>query len=94
MVGSSDVEAGNAPAAQAAQLVPTIAGVALIPLITAAVVDGVVKTRLALDRGERGHPDHLEGGVGGQGPAEPVAHGRRVVDHQHPDHPLTTSFPM
>jgi Trk K+ transport system NAD-binding subunit len=52
MVGSSDVEPSNAPAAQAAQLVLTVAGVALIPLITAAVVDGVVKTRLALDRGE------------------------------------------
>lgn len=52
MVGSSDVETANAPAAQAAQLVLTVAGVALIPLITAAVVDGVVKTRLALDRGE------------------------------------------
>jgi Trk K+ transport system NAD-binding subunit len=39
----------------------TIAGVALLPLITAAVVDGVVRTRLALDRGEvRGvHADHI-----------------------------------
>ncbi|GAA0482531.1 potassium transporter TrkA [Paractinoplanes deccanensis] len=52
MVGSSDVEADNAPRAQAAQLVLTLAGVALLPLVTAAVVDGVVKTRLALDRGE------------------------------------------
>ncbi|MGK5679537.1 potassium channel family protein [Actinoplanes sp. URMC 104] len=61
MVGSSDVEPQNAPGAQAAQLVLTIAGVALIPLITAAVVDGVVKTRLALDRGEvlRVHSGHI-----------------------------------
>ncbi len=61
MVGSSDVEPQNTPAAQAAQLVLTIAGVALIPLITAAVVDGVVKTRLALDRGEtlKVHTGHI-----------------------------------
>ncbi|MFF5079434.1 potassium channel family protein [Actinoplanes sp. NPDC000266] len=52
VVGSSDVEENNKPAAQAAQLVLTLAGVALLPLVTAAVVDGVVKTRLALDRGE------------------------------------------
>jgi Trk K+ transport system NAD-binding subunit len=51
-VGSSDVEPERRPVAQAAQLVLTIAGVALLPLITAAVVDGVVRTRLALGRGE------------------------------------------
>ncbi|MDY7083933.1 MAG: NAD-binding protein [Actinomycetota bacterium] len=61
MVGSSDVEPENQPVAQAAQLVLTIAGVALLPLITAAVVDGVVKTRLALDRGEvlKVHSGHV-----------------------------------
>ncbi|MCM4077317.1 potassium channel family protein [Paractinoplanes hotanensis] len=61
MVGSSDVEPDNTPAAQGAQLVLTVAGVALLPLITAAVVDGVVKTRLALDRGEvlKVHSGHI-----------------------------------
>ena len=50
-VGSSDVETGRDPVAQAAQLVLTIAGLALIPLITAAVVDGMVNARLALSQG-------------------------------------------
>jgi Trk K+ transport system NAD-binding subunit len=50
-VGSSDVEIGRNPVAQAAQLVLTIAGLALIPLITAAVVDGMVNARLALHQG-------------------------------------------
>jgi Trk K+ transport system NAD-binding subunit len=50
-VGSSDVEIGRNPVAQAAQLVLTIAGLALIPLITAAVVDGMVNARLALSQG-------------------------------------------
>ncbi|WP_307837787.1 NAD-binding protein [Paractinoplanes rishiriensis] len=61
VVGSSDVEPDLNPIAQAAQLVLTIAGVALLPLITAAVVDGVVRTRLAIDRGEAFgvHVDHI-----------------------------------
>ncbi|GIF24133.1 potassium transporter TrkA [Paractinoplanes tereljensis] len=61
VVGSSDVEPDRRPIAQAAQLVLTVAGVALLPLITAAVVDGVVKTRLARDRGEvfGEHADHV-----------------------------------
>ncbi|MBL7254542.1 potassium channel family protein [Paractinoplanes lichenicola] len=61
VVGSSDVEPENTAAAQAAQLVLTLAGVALLPLITAAVVDGVVKTRLALNRGEvlKVHSGHI-----------------------------------
>jgi len=56
--------------AQAAQLVLTIAGLALLPLITAAVVEGVVNARLALSDGRvRGaHTDHIVlvglGGVG------------------------------
>ncbi|HEY0533270.1 MAG TPA: NAD-binding protein [Actinoplanes sp.] len=60
-VGSSDVEPGRSPIAQAAQLVLAISGVALLPLITAAVVDSVVKTRLALDRNEvrSVHADHI-----------------------------------
>lgn len=47
--------------AQAAQLVLTIAGLALLPLITAAVVEGVVNARLALSNGKvRGtHADHI-----------------------------------
>jgi Trk K+ transport system NAD-binding subunit len=57
VVGSSDVEPGRKPVAQAAQLVLSIAGVALLPLITAAVVDSVVKTRLALD-GNQVHSVH------------------------------------
>nr|WP_030441162.1 NAD-binding protein [Actinoplanes subtropicus] len=61
MVGSSDVEPHNRPIAQVAQVVLSIAGVALLPLITAAIVDGVVKTRLARDRGEvlDGTADHV-----------------------------------
>jgi Trk K+ transport system NAD-binding subunit len=61
VVGSSDVEVGRPPVAQAAQLVLMIAGVALLPLITAAVVDGVVRTRLALNSGEihSVHADHI-----------------------------------
>ncbi|MEV6297884.1 NAD-binding protein [Actinoplanes sp. NPDC051861] len=51
-VGSSDVEVDREPVAQAAQLVLTIAGLALIPLITAAVVDGMVNARLALSQGK------------------------------------------
>jgi Trk K+ transport system NAD-binding subunit len=61
VVGSSDVEPDRRPTAQAAQLVLTVTGVALLPLVTAAIVDGVVKTRLALDRGEvlTVHTDHI-----------------------------------
>ncbi|MGX6603678.1 NAD-binding protein [Micromonosporaceae bacterium Da 78-11] len=60
-VGSSDVEVDRRPVAQGAQLVLTIAGVALLPLITAAVVDRVVQARLALNRGEITgvHSDHI-----------------------------------
>ncbi|GAA2647394.1 potassium channel family protein [Paractinoplanes durhamensis] len=50
--GASDVEHQRNATAQAAQVVLTVAGVALLPLITAAIVDGIVKTRLARDRGE------------------------------------------
>ncbi|WP_231953683.1 NAD-binding protein [Actinoplanes derwentensis] len=50
-VGSSDVEVDRDPVGQAAQLVLTIAGLAIIPLITAAVVDGMVNARIALSQG-------------------------------------------
>lgn len=67
--GTSDVELGKSPVVQAAQLVLTIAGVALLPLITAAVVEGVVNARLALASGAQvPHTDHIVlvglGGVG------------------------------
>jgi Trk K+ transport system NAD-binding subunit len=60
-VGSSDVEMGRSAVAQAAQLVLTIAGLALLPLITAAVVEGVVNARLALSTGRdtAQHEDHI-----------------------------------
>ncbi|KUL27641.1 potassium transporter TrkA [Actinoplanes awajinensis subsp. mycoplanecinus] len=60
-VGSSDVEEQRNAIAQAAQLVLTIAGLALLPLITAAVVDGMVNARLALSQGRPSGPldDHI-----------------------------------
>ena len=60
-VGSSDVEPKRSAVAQAAQLVLTIAGLALLPLITAAVVEGMVNARLALssDRVAAGYEDHV-----------------------------------
>ncbi|GAA3338955.1 NAD-binding protein [Amorphoplanes nipponensis] len=60
-VGSSDVEINRNGVAQAAQLVLTIAGLALLPLITAAVVEGMVNARLALSRGTAtaDYEDHI-----------------------------------
>lgn len=60
-VGSSDVEVGRPAVAQIAQLVLTLAGLAIIPLITAAVVDGMVNARLALSQGRiaGGIRDHI-----------------------------------
>jgi Trk K+ transport system NAD-binding subunit len=60
-VGSSDVELKRNAVAQAAQLVLTIAGLALLPLITAAVVEGMVNARLALNsgRGVVQREDHI-----------------------------------
>ncbi|WP_199510290.1 potassium channel family protein [Nucisporomicrobium flavum] len=60
-VGSSDVEENRNAVAQAAQLILTIAGLALLPLITAAVVEGMVNARLALARGvvTNPHQDHI-----------------------------------
>jgi Trk K+ transport system NAD-binding subunit len=61
VVGSSDVEMERSGVAQAAQLVLTIAGLALLPLITAAVVEGMVNARLALSSGRTAarHEDHI-----------------------------------
>ena len=61
VVGSSDVELERNGVAQAAQLVLTIAGLALLPLITAAVVEGMVNARLALSSGRAAarHEDHI-----------------------------------
>jgi Trk K+ transport system NAD-binding subunit len=50
-VGSSDVELNRPPVAQVAQLLLTLAGLALLPLVTAAVVEGLVNARLALSAG-------------------------------------------
>ena len=60
-VGSSDVEVDRNSIAQAAQLLLTLAGVALLPLVTAAVVEGMVSARLALSsgKGRRPHTDHI-----------------------------------
>ena len=60
-VGASDVEVNKNAIAQAAQLLLTVAGVALLPLITAAVVEGMVNARLALSSGksQRSHTDHI-----------------------------------
>jgi Trk K+ transport system NAD-binding subunit len=60
-VGSSNVEPNKQPVAQVAQLMLTLAGVALLPLVTAAVVEGIVNARLALsdDRRRRPYSDHI-----------------------------------
>ena len=60
-VGASDVQVDKNAIAQAAQLLLTIAGVALLPLVTAAVVEGMVNARLALSSGKalRPHTDHI-----------------------------------
>ncbi len=60
-VGSSDVEPDRNPVAQASQLLLTISGLALLPLITAAVVEGVVNAKLALASGRVRYPreDHV-----------------------------------
>jgi Trk K+ transport system NAD-binding subunit len=60
-VGSSDVQLERPLLAQAAQLTLTLAGVALLPLATAAVVEGVVNARLALSNGtvRRPHDNHI-----------------------------------
>lgn len=47
----ADPDVAKGTPAQVLQVVLNLAGLALIPLITAAVVDGIVKARLALDAG-------------------------------------------
>ncbi|BCJ66046.1 NAD-binding protein [Polymorphospora rubra] len=47
----AEPEAGTDPRVQVMQVVLTLAGLALIPLITAAVVDGIVNAKLALTVG-------------------------------------------
>jgi Trk K+ transport system NAD-binding subunit len=61
VVGSSNVELTLTPLAQFAQLLLTLSGVALLPLVTAAVVEGVVNARLALSDGRRrkSYTDHI-----------------------------------
>jgi Trk K+ transport system NAD-binding subunit len=61
VVGSSNVELDQKPLYQFAQLLLTLSGVALLPLVTAAVVEGVVNARLALSDGRRRHSytDHI-----------------------------------
>jgi Trk K+ transport system NAD-binding subunit len=60
-VGSSDVELKRSGLAQFAQLMLTLSGLALLPLITAAVVEGMVNAKLALAGGKvsRPHADHI-----------------------------------
>jgi Trk K+ transport system NAD-binding subunit len=50
-LGGADVDLEASTNVQVMQVVLTLAGLALIPLITAAVVDGIVNARLALDDG-------------------------------------------
>ena len=57
-VGSADVELDRGAVAQVAQLLLTLSGLALLPLVTAAVVDGVVNARLALTHGRVRQPQH------------------------------------
>lgn len=47
----ADPEIEKPVAAQVIQIVLTFSGLALIPLVTAAVVDGIVNARLAIDKG-------------------------------------------
>ena len=50
-ISGADVELDEGLAVQVMQLILTLAGLALIPLITAAVVEGMVNARLALTAG-------------------------------------------
>jgi Trk K+ transport system NAD-binding subunit len=60
-IGGADPDLDKGAWAQVMQLVLNLAGLALVPLITAAVVDGVVNAKLALTTG-KGQP-HREGHV-------------------------------
>lgn len=60
-ISGADVDIDAGGSVQVMQVVLTVAGLALIPLITAAVVDGIVNARLALDAGRTSAPrdDHV-----------------------------------
>jgi Trk K+ transport system NAD-binding subunit len=60
-IGSANLEPAKSVVYQAAQLLLALSGVALLPLATAAVVEGVVSARLALASGKvrRPHDDHI-----------------------------------
>jgi Trk K+ transport system NAD-binding subunit len=60
-ITGADVDLDKGFAVQLMQIVLTVAGLALIPLITAAVVDGMVNARLALSAGRLRGPrsDHV-----------------------------------
>jgi Trk K+ transport system NAD-binding subunit len=55
-IGGADPNADASAGEKVMQVVLTVAGLALIPLITAAVVDGIVNARLALDSGQTRTP--------------------------------------
>lgn len=55
-ISGADPDPGKAASEQIMQVVLNLAGLALIPLITAAVVDGMVNARLALDDGRLRSP--------------------------------------
>ncbi|HEX2773175.1 MAG TPA: TrkA family potassium uptake protein, partial [Micromonosporaceae bacterium] len=55
-IGGADPDTGAPAGVKLMQVVLTVAGLALIPLITAAVVDGIVNAKLALDSGQAGAP--------------------------------------
>jgi Trk K+ transport system NAD-binding subunit len=60
-VGSSNAEPQYSPLAKFAQLLLALSGVALLPLLTAAVVEGLVSARLARANGrvDQPHEDHI-----------------------------------
>ncbi|MFY1696333.1 NAD-binding protein [Solwaraspora sp. WMMA2101] len=57
-LSGADPDLGKSAAVQVMQVVLSLAGLALIPLLTAAVVDGVVNARLALTDG-RARPERI-----------------------------------
>jgi len=60
-VSGADPDLEKTPAAQIMQVVLNLAGLALVPLITASVVDGIVNARLALgaDRSQQSRTGHI-----------------------------------
>ena len=76
--GAANAEPRLNAAAKAAQIVVTVVGILLIPVITAAVVDAVVEMRLARTLGRLGRPAHDHVVVVGLGNV-----GSRVVAQLH-----------